>query len=174
MTRSVWLLADTPPPPVAEAPPPAAARTPRAALVVPPPVLGTIGEVPVSPERRLRAITPLDLTLPRSVIDADTSGASLPPAPGEPFHRGVARRLAAERQRRGERNALAANARARDGLAPQDYGREAALGEQTKVDGECFELREDPGLGGTRWWREPCTDTRRDGDIVWPPAESAR
>ena len=39
--------------------------------------------------------------------------------------------------------------------------RSTALGEELNTDAGCFELREDPDNGGTRWWAEACTDTRK-------------
>ena len=115
----------------------------------------------------LVAPPPVPTQVPRRALDLSLPGASAPPeaAPvddGWVFDRKLARRLEAARRAAGGRGTLAARQRAREGVSSDEYARASGNGERVKTESGCFELREDPDAGGTRWWREPCQDTRVD------------
>ena len=103
---------------------------------------------------RLRS---LDLRVPPALLEAPE--AQRADGPGWVFDRKLARRLAAAKADAATRRSLADRQAARVGLGSADYARRSALGEKLKTDAGCFELREDPDNGGTRWWREACSDT---------------
>ena len=110
---------------------------------------------------QLRRVEPraLDLHVPAELLAAPEAGRV--DEPGWVFDRKLARQLDTARTASAHRQLLASRRRARAGATSEEYERSAALGEKLKTDAGCFELREDPDNGGTRWWAEACTDTRQ-------------
>ena len=140
-------------------PPRPPSRVPRAItlpLVLPAPVQ----DLPHAAADAPRSAAPLDLSLPREAIDSPVPSASQ--GAGWVFDRKLARRLEDARRAAASRGTLAARQRAREGVSSDEYARASGNGERVKTDSGCFELREDPDAGGTRWWREPCQDSRVD------------
>ena len=138
--------------------------------------------VPVPREARSTAAVPVAPAVPverpnrtavRSPIETRALDLRVPPellaAPeleqtettGWVFDRKLARQLDTARKAAAERQLLAARRRAREGVSSDDYQRSSALGEKVKTDAGCFDLRPDPDNGGTRWWREACTDIQK-------------
>ena len=166
---SIWVRVPEVPTEPVELSPVFAQRADRPTAVVP--------VVPVVADERSTNTAPPRGTAPRALdlrVPADLLAAPEPEradGPGWVFDRKLARRLDAARNASASRQLRADRQRAREGVSSDEYQRGAALGERMKTAAGCFELREDPDNGGTRWWREACTDIQKSPWEQAPLAE---
>ncbi len=138
----------------------------RSATVVPVvPVVPVVAVEQPANTAQLHPVEPraLDLRVPADVLADVPAAPAVEQAdgPGWVFDRKLVRQLNAARTASAQRALLASRRRVHDGTSSDEYARSSALGEKLKTDAGCFELRPDPDNGGTRWWAEACTDTRK-------------